>query len=238
MKYLSYLLLLTLISCGSGNLKKEYDPSITYTGSGVEQFFLPELPLWANFSAPGQCFRKNSVHYLDFNKLKEVYQLQYPEFLELQAQYNERLENYFRSTAVKFLKPVEQSSFFTNTLEQVRGGVKSFKLPKVSEVVVIWLEAFSVDELKKLAQSKEFDEKYPILLSSCHSKQSLQQWLIQEHLDGVGFGLITAEWLAPYDSEAKPFPGFKIYLQNLLGADVKIYNLNSKNKEMVEFILP
>ena len=238
MKYLSCLVLLTLISCGSGDLKKDYDPALTYTGSGVEQFFLPELPLWANFSSPGKCFKKNSIHYLDFIKLKQAYQLQYPEFLELQAQYNERLENYFRSSAIKFLKPVEQSSFFTNTLEQVRGGVKSFKLPKVTEVVVIWFESYSSDEIKKLAQSSEFDEKFPIIMSSCHSKQSLQQWLIQENLEGVGFGLITAEWLAAFDSDAKSSPGLKVYLQELLGSGIKIHHLNSKNKEMIEFILP
>ncbi len=238
MKYLSCLLLLTLISCSSGDLKKDYDPSLAYTSSGVEQFFLPELPAWSNFSSAGGCFKKSSFHYLNFSKLKENYQLSYLESLELQAQYNERLENYFRASAIKFLKPIEQASFFTNTLEQVRGGVKSLKIPKVDQVAVIWIEAFTDQELKQFMKSSKFDEKYTVLLSSCQSKQSLQQWLVQENFDGIGFGLITAEWLSPFDKEMKPIPGLKIYLQELFGPEIKIEFLNSKNKEMIEFILP
>ena len=141
MKYLSCLVLLSLISCSGSSIKQTIDPNTGYRTSGVEQYFLPELPRWANFSAAGSCFKNSSFTYLNFPKIKEAYQLSYPEMVELQAQYNERLENYFRSTAVRFLKPVEEASFFSNTLEQVRGGVRSLKLPPVQEVEVIWLES-------------------------------------------------------------------------------------------------
>jgi hypothetical protein len=124
MRYLNFLVLLTLISCGSSETKKEFDPSFTYTTSGVEQFFLPELPAWANYSAPGACFKSRSFYYMDFKRLNDAYQLTYAQMVELQAQYNERLENYFRSIELRFVKPVEEASFFSNSLEQVRGGVR------------------------------------------------------------------------------------------------------------------
>ena len=237
MKYLNCLVLLALISCGSEIVKKNYDTS-GYRTSGVEQFFLAELPSWANFSAAGGCFKTSSFHYLDFSKLKDAYQLNYPQMIELQAQYNERLENYFRSTAVRFLKPVEEASFFSNTLEQVRGGVKSFKLPQVNEVEVIWFESFTPDELKALAKSERFNEKLPILFSSCHSKQSLNQWIMQEQLEEVGFQTITAEWLSPFDSNAKLKAGLRLELSGLFPNNIKVTLTTAKNKQTTELILP
>lgn len=238
MKFLNFLVLLALISCGSQPVKKEIDPSTGYRTSGLEQFFLPEVPYWANFSAPGGCFKAASFHYLDFGKLREAYQLTYPEMIELQAQYNERLENYFRSTAVRFLKPVEEASFFSNTLEQVRGGVKSLKLPPVTEVEVIWLESYEVGELKKLAKLERFNERLPILFSSCHSKQSLNQWLLQEGLEDVGFQTITAEWLSPFNSEMQLKAGMRLELQKILGPKIKVFQTSFQNKPITEMILP
>jgi len=233
MKYLSYLVLLALISCRSQPSVKDLETS-AYRSSGVEQFFLPELPKWANHSGVGSCFKVSSFQYLDFPKLKEAYQLSYPQMLELQAQYNERLENYFRSTAVRFLKPMEEASFFSNTLEQVRGGVRQLKLPPVvREVDVIWLESYPVVELKKLAASGQFDERLPLLFSSCHSRQSLGQWIAQEQLEEAGFYLLTAEWLSPFDKDLQYQPRLSINLKELLGPNIKI-NFKAYNNRITE----
>lgn len=227
MKYLSYFLLLILISsCGGGELRHEVQDS-PYRTSGLEQYFLPELPAWANTSASGQCYKKHSYQYLDFSKLGSVYQLKYPELIELQAQYNERLESYFRSTAVRFLKPVEEAAFFSNTLENVRGGVKHFKLPPtVNAVDVIWLDRYialnQVNELKKMNQMGKFDERLPILFTSCFSKQDLNQWLIENNLDQVGFYTLSAEWLTPYGSDLTLKPGLQLEIKKLMNDNVKV----------------
>jgi hypothetical protein len=227
MKFLSFSLLLILISsCGSGELRQEVTDT-PYRTSGLEQYFLPELPTWANTSASGQCFKKHSFHYLDFNKLGATYQLKYPELVELQAQYNERLEAYFRSTAVRFLKPVEEAAFFSNTLENVRGGVKHFKLPAmVNAVDIIWVDRYialnQVDQLKKMNEMGRFDERLPILFTSCYSKQDLNQWLIENNLDQVGFYTITAEWLTPYGSDLTMRPGLQLEIKKLLNDKIKV----------------
>ena len=226
MKYLSFFLLATLISCSGGPTRQDVDEA-PYRTSGLEQFFLPELPLWANNSASGQCFKKHNFQYLDFPKLSSTYSLKYPELVELQAQYNEKLESYFRSTAVRFVKPVEEAAFFSNTLEQVRGGVKHFKLPNnVREIEVVWLDGYiasnKVNELKKMAQVGRFDERLPVLFSSCLSKQDLNQWLIENDLDDVGFYTLTAEWLTPYDSTLSMKAGLRLEVKKLINENVKI----------------
>jgi hypothetical protein len=206
---------------------REVSNDAPYRTSGLEQFFLPELPTWANHSASGKCFKKHSFHYLDFTKLESVYQLKYPEMIELQAQYNERLEAYFRSTAVRFLKPVEEAAFFSNTLENVRGGVKHFKLPPVAnKIVIIWLDSYisnnMVSEIKKMNDLGRFDERVPVLFSSCLSRQDLNQWLVENNLDQVGFYSLTAEWLAPYGSNLELKPGLQIEIKKLLNENVNI----------------
>lgn len=226
MKYLSFFLLLVLNSCSNGNVR-EVSNDAPYRTSGLEQFFLPELPAWANNSASGQCFKKHSFQYLDFSKLAATYQLKYTDLIELQAQYNERLESYFRSTAVRFLKPVEEAAFFSNTLENVRGGVKHFKLPAVvNKVDVIWLDRYIslnlVNELKKMNETGKFDESLPILFTSCLSKQDLNQWLIENNLDQIGFYSLTAEWLSPFSSEIQMKAGLHLEIKKLLAPNVKV----------------
>lgn len=225
MKFLNCLVLLLIISCSNGEVRKNVD-DVSYQTSGIEQFFLTEIPAWANASGSGQCFKSASFTYLDYPKLAKSYQLSYQEMAELQAQYNDRLESYFRSTSVRFLKPMEQSSFFSNTLEQVRSGTRHLKLPEVKEVDVIWLDGFvqkgKVEELKAMANKGSFDQRLPIIYSSCLSRQAINQWLSEHNLEQVGFYVLTGEWLSPYGSDLALKPGLRLELKQLMNKDIKI----------------
>ncbi len=236
-RFLSFFLLLSLISCGSTEVKKSETSNLNqpYRTSGVEQYFLPELPGWANSSEGGGCFKSNSFQYLDFAKVNGNYQLTYLQMLELQAQYNKRREDYFRSTAYRFLKPVEEASFFNNTLQEVRGGVRLLQLPEVPVVDVVWLESFLQDErglqvLTQLSASGKFDERPVILFSSCLSHMRLNQWLMESGLDNVGFFILSAEWLTPYSSDYSLKTGMKIELDKIVGPQAVI-NIIQPNKK-------
>ena len=226
MRFLNSFLLLALISCSQGQMRSEIDQT-PYRTSGIEQFFLAELPSWANHSASGQCFKKHSYQYLDFSKLSKTYDLKYAELIEFQAQYNDRLESYFRSTALRFLKPVEEAAFFSNTLENVRGGVRVFKVPPlVKKVDIIWVDRYmalnQVNELKKMNELGRFDERLPVLFSSCLSKQDLNQWLVDNNLDQVGFYTLSAEWLTPFGSDLDLKPGLHLEIKKLLAPSVDV----------------
>jgi hypothetical protein len=199
----------------------------SYRTSGLEQYFLPELPAWANASSAGRCLKKHSYQYLDFNKLSSAYGFNYLDLLEFQAQYNERVENYYRSAAVKFLKPVEESSFFSSTLENVRSGVRSFKLPPmVKKVDLIWFDQFHIEnqvsELKKMNEQGQFEERLPVLFSGCFSKNDLNQWLMENQLDDVGFYLLTAEWLSPFGSDLEIKTGLHIEIKKIIGDETDV----------------
>jgi hypothetical protein len=213
-----------------------------YRTSGVEQFFLPELPNWANFSAAGECFKSSSLQYMDFSKIFASYQLSYESLIELQAQYNDRRENYFQTTAYRFLKPVEEASFFSNTLEQVRAGVKLLKLPNVPEVEIIWLESFTsrnkLSELKKIVSQGRFDERLPILFSSCLSRNRLTQFLIEEKMESAGFYLLSAEFLSPFNSELKSQPMLRLELAKFLGPGIRIKFFNTETQQRLVELIP
>jgi hypothetical protein len=226
MRFLNYLVLLALISCSGAEIKQDLSES-PYQTSGIEQFFLPELPTWANFSASGACFKKRSFQYLDMPKVNASYGLNYADLIELQAQYNERLENYFRSTSMRFVKPVEEAAFFSNTLENVRAGVKGLKLPaSVTKVDVIWLDRYIalnlVDQIKRMSQTGRFDERAPILFSACMSKQDLQQWLVEKGFDQVGFYSITGEWLSPFATDLTSRPSLHLELKKILNPQIEV----------------
>lgn len=233
-KCFCFLALLILISCSSNGSRQNIE-NAPYRSSGVEQFFLTELPGWNNSSPYGRCFKSNSFQYLDFAKLNGTYQLSYREMIELQGQYNQKREDYFRSTAYRFLKPVEEASFFANTLEQVRGGVRHFNIPQVPEVDVIWLEGFLQEKrglqlLSQLAAAGRFEERLPILFSSCLSNQRLVQWVTENGLEQVGFYLLSAEWLTPYGSDNLLKAGLQIEIKEILHPNVKVRVLTPNKK--------
>lgn len=231
MKYLNCLLLLVLVSCSNGTVR---DLTVQpYRTSGVEQYFLSELPIWANGSASGQCFRKHSVQFFDFNKLGKAFNLTYPELLEFQAQYNRRLENYYRTVTVKFVKPMEEAAFFSNTLENVRGGVRLFKVPaEAKKVDVIWLDRFiahdRIEDIRKMHESGRFNERLPVLFSACLSQEDLNQWLIEYSMDNFGFYALTTEWISPFGSDLTPRAGPQVEIPKLFGKDVKLEFIRPK----------
>ena len=231
-RFLNYLVLILTISCGNAELKQMSDES--YYSSGVEQFFLAELPLWANFSVLGQCEKSSSIQYLNFSKLKINYELGYSEMVELQAQFNFKRESYFSHASQKFLKPVEEVSFFTNSLEQVKSGVKLVKLPKTSQINIIWLENFlknhKIEELAPILERDQFLEYPTILFSSCLTRWRMEEWLKEKKAHSEDVHFIGAEWLTPYDPNNELGPGLFVHLNKLIGeAKFLIFEIDNYN---------
>lgn len=218
MKLAVYFLLLSLISCGTTTDYKVPDTVSVYRGNGVEQFFLPELPKWINRSGTGQCFRQFSVKYLDQEKLKFVHQLSYPESIELQVQLNQKLEDYYKNTTTKFLRPVEEATLFSNTLEQVKAGVKALNLPAVSQIELIWIDDYIQNNKEadfiKWANSSEFTENLPVLVSLCKTSAELKKWAQDRNVDSIGLYYAGHEWLSPYNKEQVLSPYERNYLND------------------------
>jgi len=234
-RFLNYLVLILTISCGNAELKQHPDES--YYSSGIEQFFLAELPLWANFSVLGQCEKSSSIQYLNFSKLKINYELSYPEMVELQAQFNFKRESYFSHASQKFLKPVEEVSFFTNSLEQVKGGIKLLKLPKTSHVNIIWLENFlknhKMEELGPILEGDQFLEYPTILFSSCMTRWKMEEFLKEKKVYPEDVHFVGADWLTPYDLTSELGPGLFVNLSKVIGeVQFSIFEIDNYNSPL------
>lgn len=218
MKLAVYSLLLVLISCGSAPEYKVPEEVSIYRGNGVEQFFLPELPKWINRSVSGQCFRNFSVKYIDQERIRQVHQLTYPESIELQVQLNQKLEEYYQNTTAKFLRPVEEVALFANTLEQVKGGVKALNLPAVSQIELIWIDDYIQNNKEadfiKWANSSEFTENLPVLVSLCKTSTELKKWAQDRNVDSIGLYYAGFEWMSPFSKDQVLAPVERNYLND------------------------
>lgn len=218
MKLAFYFLLLGLISCSSGPSYNTPAEVTAYRSNGMEQFFLPELPKWVNRSETGQCFRNFSIKYIDQEKVKQVYQLSYPKAIELQVQFNQKLEKYYKNTTQKFLRPVEEATLFANTLEQVKSGVTALNLPNVIQIELIWIDDYihknKEADFIRWANSAQFTENLPILVSLCKTSTELKKWAQDRNVDSVGLYYAGFEWMSPFSKDQTLSPLERNYLSD------------------------
>ena len=53
-----------------------------YIASGAEQYFLPEMPNWANVSEVAECRLMDRIRFLDFSTLNKRYNLNFKKLIQ------------------------------------------------------------------------------------------------------------------------------------------------------------
>ena len=175
-----FVFLLSSCSTPSGS---DYT-STPYQSGGVEQFWLAELPTWANGNVSAQCSRDFSARFVNHESLKNIHGLDYKQRVELQAHFNRKLRQKYGN---RLLTPREESALFLDSMEQVKAGINEFNYPKRGHTHLVWWDqihkkAASVQWLRKLAQSGD-----PIvLLSLCLDTAQLDEWVETSELSDTG----------------------------------------------------
>ncbi len=173
-----------------------------YQGAGHEQFFLAELPSWANGSLSAGCARTLSIRYLEHGMLQRIHGLDFIQRVELQTQFNRKWQERY-GAAVKALTPREEELLFLETLEQVRGGVRELKFPSGRVTHLVWW-----DQLQVRAKAAAFLEKLSregnpiVLVSLCTDARGIDVWLESQKLGDFGISAFGAESFGPYDIDA------------------------------------
>ena len=62
-----------------------------YSSTGVEKYFLSDIPRWANFDQVAGCYRSSNIRYFDLDAMMKSYGLSYSKALQVQASYNEEM---------------------------------------------------------------------------------------------------------------------------------------------------
>lgn len=207
-----------------------------YISSGIEQYFLPNLPAWANFSTAGQCFRKSSIRFLDFEKLKKSYDLEYEQMLHLQHLLNRKLYAFKTSSGKRELIPKDEAYIFNNAYQKVIGGSYEFRAPKFKKISVVWIDPFIADKrkIRKIFKRKDVQSGHPILLSHCLNSYELEKLAIELKLDDIGVKYLSAEMLSTYSQsskEKKLSTSFSLLISELLKEkEIKLYSTKDSSE--------
>ena len=188
-----------------------------YISNGVEQFFLPALPAWVNFSQESSCYREQSIRYLNYEKLKKSYNLNYIKMLHLQHMFNRKLFAYRTSTGQDRLSLKDESFIFNNVYQQVVGNSFDFVVPNYKKVSIIWVDHFlkNPKKLKRILNRKDVGQGYPVIFSSCLTSYELEKLTQELGLDDLGVKFVSAEMESVFNFETLKQSQFTIELEKL-----------------------
>lgn len=228
--YPVYILIIFLISCGTtprGKLEKRNIDEY-YLGTGFVDYFLPQLPSWANYSSVASCRRDISVRYVNLEKLMNSLSFDYESALSIQNMFNNELNARVAQKHIDSLNLGDEEKLFYDVSQRVRQGQRTFKKPRYDRVHVIWLD--SIDNpwrLKKLLSSQKMSLGHPVLLSMCLSRSHMKVYLKRHGLDNKNIRLISTELLSPYTNKGELSTQMSLDLSELMKKK-KIYFFSRK----------
>jgi len=207
-----------------------------YNPTGIEKYFLADLPNWANFDQRAGCYKNSPIRYFDISALMKSYGLNYSMALQVQASYNEELALFkeldlFHSPTLK-----EEELLFYKVSEKVSSKIIFFSPPTFKRINLVWLdeiigEPFKEKKLKTFLNSKIMDEGVPLLVSLC-----LTRLEVEKKFPSLNTKMITAELFSAYDAQGNLNPGFNIDLGQFFGPDQKLYFYSQQNTFLADGI--
>lgn len=225
------LCILFLSSCSTLEGEKDFkrvEMNEFYQDSGMNRYFLPALPLWANFSEGGQCQRSRSMVYLDIEALKKGQALSYEQAIQLQYLFNLSRDERIAETKVKALPPSEEEKLFFEALQKIHSGFLPFIRPKFSRLHLVWLDSVlgseeKVKELKKVMGSSTMSQGQPVFISLCMDKQEMENFLTQNGLFDARTRLIPMELFSVFDTEGKRQKQYLLNLNSLFDTKQELH---------------
>ncbi|WP_127718117.1 hypothetical protein [Halobacteriovorax sp. HLS] len=236
MKYLIFSLMLFSLGC-SGPTIKNYERRNTneyYNGIGVVQYFLADLPSWANYSSQGSCHREYPVRYSHLKNMRESFSLNYEEAIQFQLMFNEYSTSRKKEAQAEVIPFKDEEKIFFTILDRVKAGIRSFSKPKYNISNIIWIDSVlngpkELSKVRKVLNSDRFAKGHPIFLSLCMNRVQLRSYLKEMKLDIAGSKLISYEMFNPYDREGNLVAIPVLYLNDLFSKNDKLYIFTPKD---------
>lgn len=200
-------LLFFLVACSGAPNTIDLGP-MPYQSGGTEQFFLPELPTWANGSLSAQCARTFSVRFLDHGPLEKIHALTFVQRVELQTQFNRKWKERYAAGSAS-LTPQEEAVLFLEALEQVKGGLKDLRFPTNLPLHIVWWDNIQNEKYTKAWLQNLGNQGNPVVLVSlCTDVVGIEAWIAANGLEEYSFFSMGAESLGPtaMDNSTKAGP--------------------------------
>ncbi|PIP91280.1 MAG: hypothetical protein COW01_04395 [Bdellovibrionales bacterium CG12_big_fil_rev_8_21_14_0_65_38_15] len=200
-----------------------------FTGSGVVQYFLPDLPSWADTVASLSCTREASVRFFDLNKLRQSFGLDYQQGIQFQLSFN--IDRALRSSENN-QSLIEEERLFYSVSERVQAGIVPFKMPTFKKINLIVVDLAMMDEakassLKTLLKSPEFLTAYPVFVSLCFSDMKTRDFLTKINYLGE-YSILPMSALSPFNQDGQLQPIPMMNLKEFFGIDKNIRLIEPK----------
>lgn len=210
-----------------GHNWKEQRSNGLYQSSGINQFFLPQMPLWVNFSSTASCRRNYVPQYLDVQKMRASFNLSYQQTMHFQYTFNVAYNQERYQREGNYVPMKEEEMLFYQTLDQTQSGIFTFRAPNYPQSHVIWIDPFidqqvPIKKLKQFLISDKMSKGHPIFFSLCLNYRELEHFLSAHEIQNQNIRLLSYEILSPYNLESNFTTSFQIDLDQLLGVDRKI----------------
>ncbi len=223
-----------LLACSSSDLKK--NTGGFFIGSGVERYFLADIPNWVQFSSIGDCHHKESIRYLNYETLGNSYSLDYEQLVQFQYIIN---QEYAKGSGIE---EKDQEKFFYASYEKIKGGTRSFRRPDFGKINLIWIDDYitaklKLSKLQKLLESNKMQEGFPVFVSQCLSDKELYDFLTKEtSLSQFSTTYIPREMFSLYTADFKMGANFSINFKPLFKPNQKLYFFSTRDYETKHFI--
>jgi hypothetical protein len=229
-RYFSNILLFVffITGCSSNQSLQSRRLEEYYTSTGVEKYFLSDIPAWANFDQQAGCFKKTNIRYFDIGALMKSYAMPYTDALQLQGAFNEELARLTKVAKLQFSTIKEEESLFYKVQEKIKSNILFFDPPSFKRINLIWLDDIYENEQKKLKlktllASPDMDIGVPVAVSLCQTREE-----IEKNFPEFNGKMITTELLSIFDSKGDKTPGFRIELEAFFKPDQKLYFYSQK----------
>ncbi|AUN97145.1 hypothetical protein DOM21_15945 [Bacteriovorax stolpii] len=211
MKNISFIIVSALFlfaGCSSKALKpREVDQY--YTSTGVQKYFLSDIPDWANFSQSAGCFRSKGIRYFDIEAMMKSFSLNYNQALQIQASYNEEFLVMKKNPKVNLTLKDEEVLYFKAS-DRVNSKINFFDAPTFKEIHLIWLDEALLgkkqeERLRAFLQSSVHDTGVPVLVSACLTKEEAEA-----KFPNLALKVISAELFSIYDTNGVRQPSLHV----------------------------
>lgn len=206
-----------------------------YTSTGVEKYFLSDLPEWANYSVSGKCYRKSEIRYFNIESLMKSYSLSYADAIQIQATFNDEYLNLKKREGVTLTLQNEEQIFFKAS-DRVNSQIKFFDAPLFKQIHLILLDEAlkskkQEEKMKLFLQSSIQDNGFPVLISACLTKRE-----IEERFPDIAVKFISAEMFSVYDINGVMLPSIHTQVDAFFKPEQKIIFYSQEVKKSLDNI--
>ena len=203
-----------------------------YVSSGSVKYFLPDLPIWANSSRSGACFKKTTTRFFQLDSLQSSFAMSYYQAIQFQILFNAIMQEKKGQSSQNFLDLRDEEKVFFETLEKTQAKFYRFDRPDYKRVHVIWIDSYfkeakGIKKLRKFMSSAIMEKGHPVFVSLCHSYKELENLVKVNGFENDNIRILSNEAFSPFDNQKKLTPGVKVFFNNIF-----------KKKQEIHFFAP